>query len=228
MKLQYVSVTGADEAVDLKALNALAGQYPFAEFALLWLPEQAGQPRCPSAAWIQNFAANFTGAHKALHLCGSAFLAFANGDEAIIDLMRGFYRIQLNLEFGAVKGRYDEQALIERVKSLPQWQFIFQYTPVSAKLLSQLASIKNHAILFDQSAGRGISPQSWPVPLLGHFCGYAGGLNPGNLQHNLDLIADAAGGEEIWIDMETGVRTDDCFDLNKVRLVFEISAPYVA
>ena len=73
---------------------------------------------------------------------------------------------------------------------------------------------------------RGIAPDHWPPPLAGHFCGYAGGLNPDNIDRHLDLMRDAAGDELVWIDMESGIRTNDNFDLSKCRRVLEIAAEY--
>lgn len=225
MKLRYVTITGADDAVDVADLNAVAADYPFVEWALLLLPEGAGGRRAPSYEWITGFKALYQGAHKALHLCGSALLGFIEGRAEILDLMRGFKRIQLNLEFGAVEGRYDPQHLLARMAAHPEFEFIIQYTEKRAGLLPSLAAIAHHAILFDASAGRGVAPVSWPASLPGHFCGYAGGINPDNIAAHLDLIA-RAGAEETWIDMESGVRSDDCFDLDKVREVLRITEPF--
>lgn len=226
MKLRYVSITGADDAVDVADLNALARDYPFVEWALLLMPETFGQPRSPSASWIEDFKAKYQGTHKAAHMCGSALAGFAEGRADILALMRGFARVQLNLEFGPVEGTYDPQQLLARIRAHPECQFIIQYTERRAPLLPALAAIPNHAILFDASAGRGVAPDGWPAPLPGHFCGYAGGINPGNVAGHIDKIA-AAGAGEAWIDMESGVRTDDRFDLGKVRAVLEIAKPFV-
>ena len=226
MKLKYCSITGADDAVDPAALASIAKDYPFAEWAILWLPEQAGQPRCPSRTWIENFSRTYKGPHTALHLCGQGLLDFIAGTPEILALMRGFQRIQLNLEFGIMDGLYDPAALLARIKENQQWEFIIQYVESKAWLLPLLKDIPNHSLLFDASAGRGVSPDSWPAPVAGHFCGYAGGINPENVGKNLEMIAGVAGGQVTWIDMESGVRTNDHFDAAKVRRVLEISAPF--
>jgi phosphoribosylanthranilate isomerase len=83
-------------------------------------------------------------------------------------------------------------------------------------------------VLFDESAGRGISPDSWDAPLPGHFCGYAGGMNPDNVEANIKMIEKVAAGHTTWIDMESGVRTNDRFDLGKMRKVLEVTKPYIA
>lgn len=226
MRLRYCSVTGADDAVDVEDLSALAVEYPFLECAILLLPARAGHPRFPSHGWIRDFSRRYRGANTAMHLCGEAFLGFVAGENEVLDLMEGFRRIQLNLKFGDVEGKYDPAALAARVQSFPNWQFIIQYAPDKQGILPLLRGVPNHAVLFDASAGRGLLPEAWDVPLQGHFCGYAGGLNPGNIGENLRRIAAAAGDVETWVDMETGVRTDDRFDLAKVRQVLETAAPY--
>ncbi len=227
MKLQYCSITGADDAVEAKDLVAMGEKYPFVEWAILYLPEWEGRNRFPTEKWIRNFSANSQGQHKAMHLCDSAFLGFVAGDKNVLDVMSGFKRIQLNLKFGNVEGKYDPADVVARVKSLPQHQFILQYTHEKKGLLPLFSDVPNHAVLFDASAGRGLLPNGWEAPLPGHFCGYAGGLNPDNVGENLQKIAAAAGDYTTWIDMETGVRTEDKFDFSKVERVLQTAVPHV-
>ena len=226
MKLKYCSITGADDAVNVADLTEIAQEFPFVEWAILLLRARAGLPRFPTASWIEDFTARTQGQNMAMHLCDDAFLGFIDKDPQVLDLMKGFQRIQLNLKFGDVEGKYDPAALVARVKESPRHQFILQYTREKQGLLPLFRDVANHAVLFDASAGRGISPDKWDAPLAGHFCGYAGGLNPDNVAENLQEIARVAAGHETWIDMETGVRTGDRFDLEKVRRVLTISHPY--
>lgn len=226
MQLKYTSITGADDAVDPKELVKLSREFPMAEWAILLLPARAGTARFPSKDWIKKFSQEAKGLNTAMHLCDGALLGFIRGDKDILELMSGFKRIQLNLKFGDVEGKYDPANLVKRVKESPQFEFIIQYGKDKQGLLPLLKDVPNHAVLFDESAGRGISPDSWDAPLKGHFCGYAGGINPANVQANIDMIAKVAPGYTTWIDMETGVRTDDKFDMAKVRKVLEISAPH--
>jgi phosphoribosylanthranilate isomerase len=227
MHIKYCSITGADDAVDPQNLVDLSKEFPFAEWAILLLPARAGTPRFPTLAWIKKFSGLAGNLNTAMHLCDAALLGFINGDAGIFAAMAGFKRIQLNLKFGEVEGKYDPDELVKRVRDNPQWQFIVQYGKEKKGLLPLFRGIQNHAVLFDESAGRGISPDSWDAPLPGHFCGYAGGLRPDNVVANLETIAKVAPNYETWIDMETGVRTDDKFDLAKVRKVLELSKPYV-
>lgn len=225
MKLKYVAITGADDGVSVDDLNAVARDHSFVEWALLYMPERAGQKRFPSEKWIADFTTHYKGTHRAMHLCGGAFLDFSVGKTPAA--MKGFKRIQLNLEFGNVEGQYDPQKLMAQIAAHPEHEFVIQYTEKRKSLLPALEKIQNHALLFDGSAGSGVLPGVWPAPLTGHFCGYAGGLQPENIEENIDKIARAAGDRETWIDMESGVRTDDKFDLAKVRQVLSIAAPWV-
>jgi len=227
MQLKYCSITGADDPVDVGDLTRLAAEFPFVEWAILLLPARAGTPRFPTLDWIEKFSSRYTGAHTAMHLCDDGLLGFIAGRQDILEIMQGFSRIQLNLKFGDVEGKYDPADLVARVRAMPDKQFILQYTKDKKGLLPLFKNVPNHAVLFDASAGRGISPDEWDVPLPGHFCGYAGGMNPDNVATNIDMIAKVAAGHATWIDMETGVRSNDVFDLDKVRRVLEITAPHI-
>lgn len=228
MQLQYCTLTGADDTVDPVDLLALTNEFPFAEFAILLMPSEMGKPRFPTASWIKKFTDTMNGKHIGMHLCGPALLDFIDGDMSVLETMKGFDRIQVNVKFAGMAGKYDPQKLVTRIKASPQLQFIVQYGKAENTLLHLLKDVPNHAVLFDESAGRGVSPDSWQAPLSGHFCGYAGGLNPDNVKQNLEMIKKVAAGHETWIDMETGVRTNDVFDLTKVRRVLEIAKDYAA
>ena len=55
-----------------------------------------------------------------------------------------------------------------------------------------------------------------------------GGLTPDNLKEKLELLDKSLPKNiEIWIDMESGVRTNNKFDLEKVKKCIEISVPYL-
>ena len=227
MRIKYCSITGIDDFVDTENLSVIAKKYPFVEWAVLLLPECSSQPRFPTEGWIRDFAKKHRGTNIAMHLCGQAFLDFIDGKAEILKLMSGFGRIQLNLEFGDMDEKFDPSVLAVRVKDSPQWEFIIQYGRNRESFLSLLKDVPNHSVLFDESAGRGRSPSSWHSPLNGHFCGYAGGLTPENLEQNLALISRAAGDLTTWIDMESGVRTDNRFDLEKARRILEIAKAYI-
>jgi phosphoribosylanthranilate isomerase len=76
-------------------------------------------------------------------------------------------------------------------------------------------------MLLDASGGRGIDT---PIEILktNIKVGYAGGINPDNVADKLSFLLEHVNTGEFWIDMESGVRTDDWFDLDKVVKVLGI------
>ena len=60
------------------------------------------------------------------------------------------------------------------------------------------------------------------VPLCGApKAGYAGGIGPGNVYDKAKELFLNENVEDFWVDMESGVRTDDWFDLNKAEKVIQ-------
>lgn len=76
------------------------------------------------------------------------------------------------------------------------------------------------SVLMDGSGGMGIDKDI--IPLYGvRKVGYAGGINPGNVASKTSILLWDDRVLDFWIDMESGVRTDDWFDLGKVEAVIE-------
>jgi len=76
--------------------------------------------------------------------------------------------------------------------------------------------------LIDYSGGRGIESPLEVVNVPGVHVGYAGGIGPGNVGQKLRGLLTYPSDGEFWIDMETRVRTDEKFDLDKVEQVLKI------
>jgi hypothetical protein len=57
----------------------------------------------------------------------------------------------------------------------------------------------------------------------------AGGLGPDNLKEVLYSLSALVGDSQVWVDMESRVRTEDNerLDLDKVRVCLEIAAPHM-
>ncbi|MEX3984080.1 hypothetical protein AB4Y45_34565 [Paraburkholderia sp. EG287A] len=89
------------------------------------------------------------------------------------------------------------------------------------------------SVLLDSSCGRGIAPDTWAAPVV-HAgqpldTGYAGSISPENIEVVLDATQAAVresgtAGGRYWLDMETGVRTDNRFDRAKVEQVLSAVA----
>ena len=214
----FITFTGADEDLThagLVEMGALARAYPI-EWAILYSRERAGTPRYPGWRIFDALIGATEPESVAIHLCDSAAHQFLDGrvEGALGFMLAAANRVQVNVpEFSL-----DEEtpAAADALAEKLNIDLIFQTRgafPTTAKV--------GAFWLYDISAGRGISPESWPAqPVDGRAVGYAGGLNPDNVEAAVKAIS--AGAHDFWIDMETGVRdAGNRFDLARVRAVCE-------
>ena len=173
------------------------------------------------------------GLNLSCHLCGQWVRDILTGNvdlgiELNPDVWDSFSRVQINTH--AELHEFTPEGFQYMAKFGTTKEFIFQFDGVNQALLAAAKSFDvNHSALFDLSHGVGVLPEEWPDLLTETKCGYAGGLNPDNLEEQIKLIEAKAGDTEIWIDMETGVRSnaDGLFDLEKVERCLEIASRYV-
>lgn len=224
--LERVSLTGADDAVSIADLARLSEQYPFVEWALLYVPHRQGVPRNPSQSWRQDFFEAQLPGYSAVHLCGR--LAF---EELLLGTLPAEVlkadRLQLNIN--ARKPDFTDSQVLDVFRRAMELgpEIILQYHTGSAALIQRFLGelgpddrTRAH-VLLDESKGTGrvLGSVCAPPELDGVYCGFAGGLGPENISRALSAIE--LGGREYWADMESGIRTDNRFDLEKVRLVLE-------
>lgn len=244
MRLDRVTITGADDSVDVDALVDLSIDFPFVEWGILLSEKRTGGPRFPSETWIADLM-NLDCADELVlsgHLCGKWVRDLVLGERTFQTWIegrgwpRGFDRVQLN--FHAQRHAWDAPKLVLALHAIalgPPDEVILQFDGVNHDMLSDVkaAASVNSTLsvvpLFDLSGGAGVLPEAWPAPCA-HYCGYAGGLSPDNLEAQLELIEKAAGPDQrVWIDVETHVRSEDdrVFDLRKVERFLEIAAPHI-
>lgn len=220
MNLRIVTITGADDGVDPGELARLTASYPFVEWGILRSKKREGQPRFPSCAWREELCRQLDG-HVAAHLCGELSReALADGLEFYGTCPLLYERYQLN-GFSNVA--------FPSLRAASVWkdhEYILQVADGAALQTAELLAKgkANVSALWDQSGGTGKVAAAWPYARL--EVGLAGGIGPHNLQAVLDGPARSRIGR-FWIDMESGVRTDDRFDLAKVETVLRIAAPFV-
>jgi len=249
MRLDRVTITGADDSIIPNDLLKLSRQYRFVEWGILAsasVGPDAGSFRFPSAPWIAELigvARRVGNISLSLHLCGRWVRELLVGDVHIPELLLApeFQRIQLN--FHAERTPCKAPEFFNAMLSLGKRQYIFQID--GAKGNAHLESLYGEnngdqtvdaVPLFDISGGAGILPTEWPKPQYMDddttccYHGYAGGLGPDNLEQQIPLIGAAAGETPIWIDMETRVRSSDDsrFDLDKVARCLEIAKPHIS
>lgn len=225
-KLQHITFTGIDGKTDLGALWELQQQYPIAEFGVL-----------VAKNWRENGYRYFNPSYLAAlasrdlnlsaHLCGSIARAAVRGDfepfrewaTAYPDI---FNRCQLNI--ATSKGNPDSFELCEDAFLFDE--IILQQRSVDDCDLYLKSNTNEYVtMLLDASGGEGVDTSL--VAFAGRKVGYAGGINADNVAEKLTFLMENEMVGDFWIDMETGVRTDDWFDIEKVRRVLEICEPII-
>jgi hypothetical protein len=234
MKLTKVTMTGADDSVTPSHLLEISRQYPFVEWGILVSRNSQGNNRFPSLEWMDRLSLiNFGGKmNLSCHLCGQYVKEILMGGIRFTDEIGNIFhdvnRIQVNTH-----GQPHNYSVIEMataMRRLYQKEIIFQYDQVNTEILTHaLRNGVNCSTLFDMSHGAGVLPKEWPFPIADVKCGYAGGLSPKNIEYHLGLIKEKVGDNEIWIDMETHIRSnhDQQFDLDKVVEVLEKCKPFI-
>lgn len=215
-----VTFTGIDKQTDLDRLQKLQARYPLAEFGVLFSAtrnDDENERRYPGVDFIRKLKAR--GLNLSLHLCGAyARLGIDDNFTEVYwrlgDTFRIFKRIQLNIPASC---KYPNNISFSR-PSLELEEIIIGHNPQRKLPLDELRlSNVNVSFLLDGSGGRGIDCDFVPQPIPGHRTGYAGGVNPENAIKKWHDIKDTGLDNDLWIDMESGVRTDDWFDLDKVE-----------
>lgn len=237
MKLQTVTVTGADDSVSPDELIGLSRRYPFVEWGILLSATQEGGPRFPSRRWLRDLNDAIIEnsleeqVNTSAHLCGRWLKDLLKGTNrcAHFDL-EIFQRVQLN--FHAQKQEVYQLKFLDALRPLMATgrKVIFQQDGVNSYILERtIASGLEAQALFDLSHGAGILPEKWPSPLNGIYCGYAGGIGPENIHEQLPIIERVAAGNPYWVDMETRVRSHngEVFDLAKVRQCLHIAKEFM-
>lgn len=231
MKLKYCTVTGFAEP-DTNDMLALAKAYnPFAEFGFLFSMDRMGQKRYPMVNYIGELMHPQSKWFKrSLHLCGTLAKDLPrNMKMPGLDMkenLQHFDRIQINADFS----KLNYLDYVEPIKALAPMPVIIQYNRANARAWDVcFQHIENTQVLFDASRGKGVPPGVWMAPLYpGKFHGYAGGIGADNIEDALKKISEVAGNNEVWIDMESGVRdANDDLDPRKCAKVFEIAKKYV-
>ena len=202
-KPKLVSFIGIDEHTDLERCISLSAPFPI-EWGFLYGTNPGSKPRHPSEEFIIS-ASQYL--HKncinqSLHLCGNKARKFQKGLAAT--WYEVFDRIQINL----LDKDYDFEALATMQLVFSKTDFIIQHRTSSTPTHA-------HTPLFDTSGGRGIVVESYPDFSAVPYMGFAGGINPDNVLAVNDKISNSS----YYLDMESGIRTDDWLDLDKCEKV---------
>lgn len=227
--IKTITFTGADDTTKYEDMFAISQKYPYVEWGILISQKHSGvASRYPSMGWVYGLA-DFVKDNPmtlSMHVCGKYCRDILVGvwPEFTHELYMVINRIQLNF--------HDETTVIDTDKFMKgvirSWgvtrDIICQMDFNNHHVYDAVKQLPNVVPLFDTSGGTGVVPDHWPVHA-GKYCGYAGGLGPDNLKSEVYNIMDSLGSSydnDIWIDMETKVRTNEVFDLSKVVECLEI------
>lgn len=212
-----ITLTGADERTPIPELQQLVEEHSALEIGLLYTETPDCRNRYPRIDWLLHAAYSLKG-RCSVHVCGR--LARSNmllRCEPVRTIVRSVQRFQIN---GRV-GRYWVETVCEDYSDST---VITQYNSANKDLLNVTSS--NHCMLIDGSGGRGESPSSWIKPDTTKAIGFAGGLGPDNLAIEFPKIAAVATGNW-WIDLESNLRANDWFDLDKAKRCLEIFEGFI-
>lgn len=226
-----LTITGADNPVHVKNLVDLTLKYPFVEWGILF-SNNSGRERYPDAQWKQTAESCLN--NLSAHLCGWwAKEVLQNQNFNIItELSPSYKRVQLNYNFGKSKG-WDLDAVFIYAEAHPERSIILQYNKSNAPVLDSYRNDifnrmpKNIHFLYDSSGGRGTEIKTIDNPIDLSYTGYAGGLNTENIADICKKISIHNSNVDCWIDLESGVRSNNQFDLNKVITVLEKTKPFI-
>ena len=209
-KPSFITFTGVDRAELIPGMIKLAAEYPI-EWGILVDPAQEDKTLFPAMEERKKLLSSLL--RFSAHVCGKPAQDIACGKEPDIDL-EGFSRLQLNhsregSDGGAISCAYG-YCVRHGLRLALQCQGDF---PQDTRA----------DWLFDVSFGTGIKVTEWPIVDHDHpFCGYSGGLSPETIKESLTRFRART---DYWIDMESGVRTNGLFDLEKCeqvcRLVYD-------
>ena len=230
MKLKHITFTGIDAKTDINNLIDIQHEYPIVEFGVLtsyhWY--ENGN-RYLNPAFLSNLYAGNGELNLALHVCGSAAHDVAAGewhkiDDHLFGSLGLFKRIQLN-----VANHKNNPEFLWIPPSKGQELIVQQRDADNTELYNTTYDIwfgddSPVSVLLDASGGQGIDTPIKVLPNAGKplKVGYAGGFNPDNVADKLAYLIQHNEVGDFWIDMESGVRTDDWFDTDKVRRVLAI------
>jgi len=226
MELSKVTITGIDERTDINRLSHLQERYPFVEWGVLLSYDwRKNGNRFPRPKFLKEL--DYRRLHLSAHLCGQMAKdvllcnvgKMLQGIDYNLDI---FSRCQLNISnpeqfFYELRSmRPFDRVIDEVILQMPDVPTLESFIQFVGKPTPRVA------YLLDASAGRGVDT---PIDVFDNpslHIGYAGGINPDNVYDKLKTLLEDPGIGYFWLDMESGVRTDDWLDLDKVEAVLNI------
>ena len=225
MIIKTVTITGADDNTDINEMIEISKAFPFVEWGILFSKKRTGTPRYPTEKWVVQLLKKGLEHNMSFsaHLCGNyakdAMTSEGGDCDEFLNVIHpysgSFNRFQLNFNGQNIEPNLDDfKDFVSHEKVC-----IIQHNQNNKEVCNAIIEKGDFNVhfLYDSSGGNGNRPEKWKPAVDGHFTGYAGGLTPLNLMEELEeieLVNDK--GKVVWIDVETGVRTNDVLDMKKV------------
>lgn len=211
--LNKVTFTGIDQKTKISDLEKLYKEYPFLEFGFLVSENNTNknvENKYPSLVMLKGLKNK--NIPLSLHVCGrlAREIVQHNNWQPLFDLMGEymelFSRIQLNV---AGTKKYLQEITFPENK-----QVIIQFNTSNTEMY-ELYKSENVVGFQDNSGGTGKTETTWFENNDKYF-GYAGGIGEENVIEVVESI-NKVHNENYWIDMETKIRTNDKFDIEKCK-----------
>lgn len=229
MKINKVTITGADNKVTPQSLVSITNKYPFVEWGILFSLSKEGFQRYPTKAWIEELVKEDL--ELSAHFCGWwAKQVLEEGNFKLIsNLNPKFKRVQLNYNFQNSRG-WNLEKLNDYAMDNPERKIILQYNKSNAETLLDFINsgiFLNFDFLYDSSGGRGTEIKEIGDPIRNHYTGYSGGISPTTIDDVCLQILRHNSPAEVWVDLESGARTYNEFDFDKVDEILKKSSYFV-
>lgn len=226
--LNLVSFVGVDSSTNLQDIKNLVdantNESFYLEFGVLYSETRQGtDPRYPLLKDINSITKFLYDEliYCSIHLCGyEAISKFLEKDAEVMDLVKYADRIQLNINLD----KFDINELALEIANLSidsnikLKNIIIQVNKSKKPLIDLIKKFRvlysNINFLYDASGGYGRTIEIIQPVDEEYYTGYAGGINPDNVVNIVKKI-DAVNDKSYYIDMESGIRTNDIFDIKK-------------
>lgn len=233
MNINKLTLTGIDNTTRGWQLSELQDTFPFVEFGVLYSKTNAGSGKYPHLSHIEK---EFTPSAKPIlnlsaHFCGwYSREVIENHNYGLIQRLHpSFDRVQINYNFsnndGAKKVQDNLVKLLAWMESYKDRTIILQYNRANKEMLDQVLGFKlpmTLNLLWDDSGGYGKEIAELNTPFKNIYTGYAGGLNMGNIQRVCKQLIDMKDMSSIWVDLESGLRTNEAFDVDKAYNILKM------
>lgn len=154
MKIDILTLTGADDTVEHQGLYDLTNRFPFVEWGILLSKSNQGVNRFPTKKWIYDLKVDKFDLKLSGHLCGKWVSDICRGNWSFLDdcpeFLGYFTRFQLNFHgYSHVIKNIDKFISGFKDPRLASCkQFIFQLDDVNNKILDIAVKMKSMLLVY--------------------------------------------------------------------------------